>query len=121
VEVSKNSGLSISSSQPAKKERIMKTPMTHQEYQRLELISDSQSTKVAARLRHIWQSLLSYLSNANELRVWKAADAAGRSIWKAYDPLTQNRVEFANELDLRIWLEERYYHRPEVTLPCVCR
>ncbi|MBW4466419.1 MAG: hypothetical protein KME07_13425 [Pegethrix bostrychoides GSE-TBD4-15B] len=103
----------------------MKTPMTHQEYQRLELISDSRSTKqstnASARLRHIWQSLLSYLSNSNELRVWKASNVDGQPVWKAYDPTTESRVEFVSELDLRVWLEERYYQTPAANLPYVAR
>lgn len=103
----------------------MKTSITRQEYQRLELISDSRSTKqlpkAAARLRHIWQSLLSYFSSGNELRVWKTSDADGQLVWKAYDPITEHRVEFTDELDLRVWLEERYYQTPEASLPAVVR
>lgn len=111
----------------------MKTPMTHSEYQRLELISDSQSTDSCstdscfsrdpspAAGRNIWQSLLSSISGSAELRVWKAANPAGQLVWKIYDPVTQIRNEFASELDLRIWLEERYYQTPAATMSYMAR
>jgi len=105
----------------------MKTSMTHQEYQRLELISDSQSTKstivtkAASGLRNIWQALLTYCSTSNDLRVWTTTNIAGQSIWKAYDPTTQTQVEFVSEQELRVWLEERYYHQPAVSLPYMVR
>ena len=115
----------------------MKTSMTHQEYQRLELISDSQSTDsqaasqqpansrfnqasspAATRLRQIWRSALTrlttYFSASSELRVWTANNAAGQPVWKVYDPMTQTRNEFASELDLRVWLEARYYQTPDL-------
>ncbi len=93
----------------------MKTSIIRQEYQRLELISESQSTKApkaADQLRNIWRSLLAYFASGNELRVWKATDAAGQPVWRAYDPLTQRRAEFDCELDLRVWVEERYSYSP---------
>lgn len=119
----------------------MKASMTRSEYQRLELISDSQSTdsqstdsqstdslanysesnsssrSAATGLHHIWQSLLAYFSANAELRVQKTTDSAGKLIWRAYDPLSQARAEFDNELDLRIWIEERHYQAPERKAP----
>jgi len=109
----------------------VKTSMTHQEYQRLELISDSQSTKsftkstivtkAVSGLRSIWQALLTYCLTSSELSVWTKTNRAGQLVWKAYDPTTQTQVEFVSEQDLRIWLEERYYQMPAVSLPYMAR
>jgi len=108
----------------------MKPSMTHQEYQRLELISSQSTkptikptivTKVVTSLRNIWQALLTYSLTNPELRVWTTTDATGQLVWKVHDPVTQARMEFASEQDLRIWLEERYYQTPEVTLPYMAR
>lgn len=94
----------------------MKASISHQEYQRLELISDSESTKAGKAeltmqqsLQQLWHTLTTYL-NSTEPRVWRTVDQdAGQLVWNAYDPTTNRRGKFSNEQDLRVWLEERYY------------
>ncbi|MEA5418741.1 hypothetical protein VB712_05845 [Spirulina sp. CCNP1310] len=57
---------------------------------------------------HIAHSLVHFLTEANEPRIWINTDAQGHMIYRGYDPRTGRRFEGDSEQSIRIWLEERY-------------
>lgn len=88
----------------------MKSPLSYQAYQQLELISSEESTNkpISGKLRNIWQSLITYLAGSSEPYVWKAQTSKGLQ-WKVFDPIAQRQLTFNSEADVRVWLEERHY------------
>jgi hypothetical protein len=92
----------------------MKSRLSWQEYQKLELISDGlqhnqDKPSLGAKLNNFWQSVLAYFATSSEPCVWKTQDTADRTQWKAYDPVTKKSVCCDSEEELRAWLEERHY------------
>ncbi len=65
----------------------------------------SLGTKLAA----FGHSLLARLEATSEPHVWKASDAAGATLWNAYDPITQMTIDHASADEMRTWLEELHY------------
>jgi hypothetical protein len=61
------------------------------------------------RWQWLWQACIRKLAASNELKVWQKTDRQGRrKAWHVYDP-TDNRVTcFGSELEVRLWLEQRY-------------
>ncbi|MFP4008755.1 MAG: hypothetical protein ACLFV6_12225 [Spirulinaceae cyanobacterium] len=45
-----------------------------------------------------------------EPKIWLKRDREGLMYWEAFDPVNQTRDYFATEADVRVWLEQRYYH-----------
>jgi hypothetical protein len=92
----------------------MKSRLSWQEYQKLELISDELQQKpnkpsLGGKLNDIWQAVLAYLATSTEPHVWKTQDATGHAQWKAYDPVTKHSAECSSEEEMQVWLEERHY------------
>ena len=56
------------------------------------------------------QQLVQYLNSADKLQVWTKMDRDGTITWHAYDPVSDRRVVRESEVEMRAWLEERYYH-----------
>ncbi|HEY9605670.1 MAG TPA: hypothetical protein V6C85_28960 [Allocoleopsis sp.] len=56
------------------------------------------------------QQLIQYLNSGNKLQVWTKIDRDGKITWHAYDPISERRVVRESEVEMRAWLEERYYH-----------
>ncbi len=90
-----------------------KAPISYEEYKRLELIPDSAPTQPRRWFWQWLQAVLVYFDGRSGLRVWQASQN-GQIVWRVYDPITHRRAEFADELDLRVWLEERYYQPASV-------
>jgi hypothetical protein len=98
----------------------MQAPISSEEYRRLELIPRSDSGPALAPnsaltlasnqnwLSRWWNAVLAYFNDGSELRIWRAIHD-DQLVWRVYDPVTRRRTEFTSELDLRIWLEKRYY------------
>lgn len=54
------------------------------------------------------QGLMHWLTDGSMLRVSRVTQQ-GNEVWKVYDPITSHTRYFAQEEDLRVWMEERYY------------
>lgn len=92
----------------------MKSSMSWEEYQRLELISSqtpsAEPLSLAAKLNHLWQRIMAYLGSSNEPHVWQTVDMTGRVYWNAIDPLTGRSIEKVSADTIRVWLEARDRH-----------
>jgi iron-sulfur cluster repair protein YtfE (RIC family) len=71
--------------------------------------SVSSPTSVASKLNAFWQNLLAHLDSTTEPRVWEAVDASGKTLWNAYDPISQMAIDHASADELSTWLEELHY------------
>lgn len=61
----------------------------------------------AGLLKQMGRRLLAFLTDAQQVRVWKEDTSAG-TLWYAYNPATQRRLSAVNEADLRAWLKAHY-------------
>lgn len=92
----------------------MQVPISSKEYQRLELIPNSDSgpdsgpTHSQNWLSRWKNAVLAYLNGSSEPQVWQV-HRDGQTAWRVYDPISRHQAEFTSEMELRIWLEERYY------------
>ncbi len=55
-------------------------------------------------------AILRFLVGSSEPKIWQTQRRDQTLIWHVYDPQTQRSEEFFSEEELRIWLEQRYYH-----------
>lgn len=68
------------------------------------------SPDVHSRFNRIWQAFTQALFSSNEPRVWQKVDRQGQTIaWFVYDPTIARSICFGSELEVRLWLEQRYY------------
>ncbi|MFB8791042.1 MAG: hypothetical protein U7123_19890 [Potamolinea sp.] len=60
-----------------------------------------------------WQLFLRlfvrFFASGNELQVWTRKDHHGRISWHAYDSGSGTRVSRDTEVEMREWIERRYY------------
>ncbi|NJL39822.1 MAG: hypothetical protein HC899_26035 [Leptolyngbyaceae cyanobacterium SM1_4_3] len=91
----------------------IKSSMTWQEYQDVELISrqspNGKRPKFGEKLNSLWQTILAHLKVSSEPQVWQTRNAAGEMVWNAYNPTTGQSIEQVSEHEVRVWLEERHY------------
>lgn len=57
---------------------------------------------------NFWQRFSVAFSQKNEPRIWQSK-RKGKTVWHAYDPNTGDSAVRSSELEMLIWLEERYY------------
>jgi hypothetical protein len=82
--------------------------------QKLETLYErSPAIPLQTRIMTLWQRLQFVIireltRDRSEPRITQAYDADGQIIWQVYDPFTEQRLFFASELEVRIWLENRY-------------
>lgn len=62
-----------------------------------------------ARLQQVAHSFLKYCVGSSEPRISALRDRQGNPYFVAYDPVDNRRHSFASEVELRVWLEQRYY------------
>lgn len=61
-------------------------------------------------LSHLRQYLVHILSTSYEPKVWQKVDRQGRTVgWRVFDPESGQTIPFGSELEVRLWLEQRYY------------
>ncbi|MEB3355587.1 MAG: hypothetical protein VKK04_02485 [Synechococcales bacterium] len=87
-------------------------------YEELELISrrSSQKTPLVRRvnsalrngLRSGWREFLNFLTPSPDPRISTFTNAHGETIWRVYDPVSQQAASLSSESELRVWLEQRY-------------
>ncbi|MGL5922353.1 hypothetical protein [Chroococcidiopsis sp.] len=58
----------------------------------------------------ILEKLVRALTRGHELQVWRKKDRNGNPYWQAFDPKTRKSTSLSSEAEMRIWIEQRYYH-----------
>lgn len=66
-------------------------------------------SKFLAGLGSILLSILNTLSGNEEPQIRQNRDRSGEIFWRVYDPTTGESARFNSELEVRFWLEQRYY------------
>ncbi len=61
-------------------------------------------------LTKLLQQIISTLTQEPEPRIGQVKDSFGNTIWCVYDPITGQSARLNSEAEVRVWLEERYYH-----------
>ncbi len=83
--------------------------------ERLEkLINQNEENRVKSKphfslINSIWKYIVTAMANGHEPRIWKSTDRAGNTWWHGYDPITDQTVCLDSEVEMRVWIEERYY------------
>lgn len=68
------------------------------------------SFPLKAWFRNLWQHLAHILAVSYEPKVWQKVDRQGRTVgWRVFDPESGQTIPFGSELEVRLWLEQRYY------------
>ena len=74
----------------------------------------TQKTKISIlrseSLKAILEKLIQALTRSHELQVWRKIDRNGNAYWQAFDPKTRKSTSLNSEAEMRIWIEQRYYH-----------
>lgn len=74
----------------------------------------AQKTKISLSLFDKFQALvrnlIQTLTCGHELQVWRKTDRDGNAYWQAFDPKTRKSTRLSSEAEMRIWIEQRYYH-----------
>lgn len=76
-------------------------------------VDTDQNARTHTAQRHsgfdrLWQTVQNLLIDSFEPRVWQETDRRGQRFWRVYDPTTDRTGSFANENEVRIWIEQRY-------------
>ena len=62
---------------------------------------------INSAISHLWTNAF---TKQNEIKVWQKSNRKGNIYWLVFDAATGYYGSFANEIEVRIWLEKRYYH-----------
>ncbi|WP_421658365.1 hypothetical protein [Leptothermofonsia sp. ETS-13] len=63
-------------------------------------------------LQRTWQACVQTMSTQYEPKVTHKINRQGRiTSWQVFDPETGRSISFGSELEVRLWLEQRYYRR----------
>jgi hypothetical protein len=57
-----------------------------------------------------WNTLGHILTQSSEPSITQKRDRFGHDSFRVYDPMTRKYGEFSSEQEIRVWLEQRYYH-----------
>lgn len=69
----------------------------------------SVSRSFSQRFSALWQRCVRTIAANYEPYVWQTYDRQGHAIaWHVYDPSNGARQCFSSELEVRLWLEQRY-------------
>jgi hypothetical protein len=66
-------------------------------------------SKLLRGLGQILLSVLNTLSANEEPQIKQQCDRSGEIFWRVYDPITGESARFNSELEVRFWLDQRYY------------
>jgi hypothetical protein len=67
------------------------------------------SDRLTSRLQNIWQRLIGFAIGNTEIKIWKSQTSTGAQLWHIYDPAIDQSICFQSEVEVRVWLEQRYY------------
>ncbi|MBD2460108.1 hypothetical protein H6G89_03525 [Oscillatoria sp. FACHB-1407] len=71
------------------------------------------SSKVLSLFKTFGNQLFNFFSRGSELRVWQTQDQTGGIWWNVYDPTTQQTARLLSEMEVRVWIEQRYYGKAD--------
>ena len=71
--------------------------------------SNQKKSEFLTGLGRLFSSVLIALSDDMEPRIKQRRDRSGEAFWQVYDPLTGKSARLNSELEVRFWLEQRYY------------
>lgn len=57
----------------------------------------------------VLQLFVRLFASGDEIQVWTKKDRYGRISWHAYDSASGTRVSWDTEVEMREWIEQRYY------------
>ncbi len=66
--------------------------------------------RIVSFINKFWEQVVTAIAKGQEPQVWRSTDRNGNTWWYAHDPTTGRSVCRDSEAEMRIWLEERYYH-----------
>ncbi len=72
-------------------------------------ISTNDRSNEPALLSRAWQHLVTVFHRRPELHIWQSLDRFGNTWWHACDPATGKSTQLASEVEMRLWVEQRYY------------
>lgn len=63
-------------------------------------------------LSKVWQKIVAALTEQDTqgFRVWQETDRRGQTVWQVRNVATNETITFSSEAEVRIWIEEFYYH-----------
>jgi len=68
------------------------------------------SPSLFEKLQRVCRAAIHTLARGHELQVWCKKDRNGNVYWQAFDPKTHKFTSLSSEAEMRIWIEQRYYH-----------
>jgi len=68
------------------------------------------SLSIVENFKAIIEKLIRALTRGHELQVWCKKDRNGNVYWQAFDPKNRKSTCLSSEAEMRIWIEQRYYH-----------
>lgn len=71
--------------------------------------SEQEKFKFALKLGQTLKLLFELMLKVDEPRIIRSRDKFGSPFWTIYDPITRRRIYFSSELEVRAWLDRRYY------------
>lgn len=65
------------------------------------------------RIKRLLQQVIDTLNQEPLAKVGQIKDYLGNTIWCVYDPITGQSARLSSEVEVRLWLKERYYQVDE--------
>jgi hypothetical protein len=69
-----------------------------------------QETRTHSQQTTLWQRWIQVLAGNQEPQIFHRRDRQGHSYLEVYDPTSGKTHQFDTTKEVRIWLEQRYYH-----------
>ncbi|MBD2463675.1 hypothetical protein H6G89_21990 [Oscillatoria sp. FACHB-1407] len=92
----------------------MRTFQQQRNYEKLEQLPPQIGTLIHLKLYGLWQTCLGFWETVpNEPRVQQRFDQRGNVYWHVYDPSRDCTLDFDDEQNLLVWLDEQHYHRAQ--------
>lgn len=73
----------------------------------------SQFVPYKSALQRLGEWMIHLLASDPTPSIQMKSDRTGKIIFKVFDPVTGLTTDLSSEEEVRIWLEERYSHKPE--------
>lgn len=70
----------------------------------------SKLTKSSSGFGKFLAALSATVAGGQDPKIWQTNGQNGVLIWHVYDPITKASTSFTTEMEVRSWLEQRYYH-----------
>jgi hypothetical protein len=63
----------------------------------------------SSKISRLLQQMVASLTKAPEPRIDIVKDSFGKTVWYVHDPITGQSAHLSSEIEVRIWVEKRYY------------